>query len=108
MSLGLGLILFLFNKVILMGSLPASMTYLDTNSCPKWWQLWVSSYGVERKSNQKMIGYSHDVGATNTPGSLSCKVSHYCNSKHPWLGNIDNYFPSLITCIIPSRIIKVI
>lgn len=49
-----------------MGSHLGSMTYLDTSYWPKLWHLWVSSCGVKCKTNQKVIGYSHDAGATNT------------------------------------------
>ena len=45
---------------------PGSMTYLDTSYRPKLRHLRVSSCGVKCKPNQKVIGCSHDAGATNT------------------------------------------
>jgi hypothetical protein len=62
--------------------------------------------GLERKTSQKAVDYSHDVCVTFVPVGMSCNTGHYCILQGSYLGNINNYFSSPVSCTVPSRTMK--
>lgn len=44
------------------------------------------------KSNQKAVGYSHDIHVATVQVGMSCQVSHDCSLHGSQLGEIDDYF----------------
>lgn len=53
----------------LLGSLACEASCSDKDSR-------VSSCGVDLKSNQKIVGYFHDIHATITPVGVSSQIDH--------------------------------
>lgn len=47
----------------------------------EWCQVWVSSYGIDLKSNQTVVGIPIDVHATTTTLNMSCQASHCWSSQ---------------------------
>lgn len=49
------------------------------------WLVWVSSYGEGLKSNQKVVGVSHDVHATIAPGTVAFQAPRFKGGCDWWL-----------------------
>ena len=53
-------------------------------------------------SNQKVVGFSHDIHATIAPVSMSYQASHRRSSQCLQLGKTDDHFTCLLACPVPS------
>lgn len=63
-----------FSKIIEIGSGLRPMNSLTRGSWPDlYYQTWLSSFEVDLKSNQKSIGYSHNIPTTILPMGTSCQ-----------------------------------
>lgn len=67
--------LCLFSKLIVVGSPLGPMTYIDIGSWPYWqFWTWVSFHGVDLKSNQNVVGHSHNMSLLHQWAYLTRQV----------------------------------
>lgn len=66
----------------------------------------VSAHGVDLKSNEKVLHYSHNIHATTAPVGIYCRNNFYCSLQGIQLNETNGYFSSSISCKETSSTLK--
>lgn len=68
----------------------------------------VSAHGVDLKSNEKVLHYSHNIRATTAPVGIYCGNNFYCSLQRIQLNETNGYFSSSVSCKETSQHLEVI